>query len=387
MAGMIDLLRRAFQKVRHPLPARLDTWILTGRELVTGEPLCIAFCGTAVFKEYQRRISFQDGNEEKYVGRFWANVIPLYLKYRFPECGLLIVHLYKSGEANSKHFNVHLKSPVWMPLKLDLKATLESSVRRAWFKNVAKKIADNKFTFEVKSDEASLEDFYRRMYLPLVKNRYGSATIPADYRGLIQRLSTSELVMVKMGDNYVGGCLVDFGEEIPRMLEMGVLDGSPELIKRGVSDAIYFMSIDRVIQKGGVAVSFGNSRGFLNDGPLFHKFLVGATFHNSHYPKAGFLYFQILNRTPGLEQFLIQNPLLISEGGRYYATAFCRVPATPSERVLTILKKCRSENVHPRLALFGNRRLSPRVSDDNGAGMDVLDVIDADLKLGFESAR
>ncbi|MBV9079538.1 MAG: hypothetical protein JO102_00300 [Elusimicrobia bacterium] len=349
---MIEPIRELYDKAKQAQKMlNVETWLLRGHERTSHEPFCIAFSGSEAIKEYQKRISFDGPVEEQFLGPRFLPM--LHAVPRFPDCALMVTELNQANAATARLINYQLQSPVWMPINLKLGATVQASLSHAQYSMISRKIRSQRLAFEIAIDDASFDDFYHRMYAPYVRARHGSTVVLSDYEGLKSRLKHSEIVFVTHEGKRLGGYLVDFGHEAPRMLELGVLDGHQLYMKMGVPGAAYYFSFQRMIEKGRSTAMLGTSRGYLKDGPLSYKLSLGAHFGDRHYEKTGFLYFRFMTRTRALENFLIENPMLtVASEGHYAATFFARSESAISEDTRAAIAGYGEKNVAPRVYLL-----------------------------------
>ena len=332
---------------------RLETWVIRGVDRSTGSPLCFSFSGSAPLKEYQANIALAPGYEEHSLGRPFVFLIAALARRRFPDCALSIVEVDDRHRRIARFLKTGLKNPVWMPLHLDIRTSLASSLKKRWFRDVFKSASENRLSFDVKRDDASFDDFYHNMYVPFVQERHGKTAVVSDYAGLKDGFRRGELVMIRRDGAYVAGAVVNFGHRQPRMMEMGIRGDSAGPLKEGIAEAVYLMTFARALERGGCNLMIGTSRGFLKDGPLNHKFHMGAVFGDRHYQKGGFLHFRVNELTAGVKSFFLHNPLIMAgPGGSYHAAFFADSPDAVTLDMKRLLERCAEKKMTPRLYLF-----------------------------------
>lgn len=126
-----------------------------------------------------------------------------------------------------------------------------------------------KYNYEISNDIGKLKFFYEEMYLPYIKRRYGDYAYIKNFNNLEQILKNGELILIKLGGEYVSGALCEVSDNVYYCRKNGVLDES--FIKEGALVATYYFSVLRAKEKDVKVVDFGQSRPFLSDGVLRHK--------------------------------------------------------------------------------------------------------------------
>lgn len=333
---------------------KLDAWVLSGRERSGGEPFCFAFAGSEPVKNYQAESALAEGRHEQYLGKLWAWKVAAEAKTRFPDCSLVVHELDGERAGASRLVRTDLKNPVFMPMELSVVPDPGFGIRKPRFKDIIRLVNGNGLECEVRTDDAAFEDFYHGMYLPTARARHGDAAMTASYAGLKARYPFSELIVIRREGEALGALQIDYGQGKPRLLEMGIRDGAERYAKMGVLGAAYYFSFKRILERAGpTAASLGNARGMLKDRALLFKLSLGASLAVPHYEKTGCLHLRFLDRTPGLKNFLVQNPMIVLDrNGKYRAAFFAEKAETVSESDLRILRDLDSGPVRPRFYVF-----------------------------------
>lgn len=103
-----------------------------------------------------------------------------------------------------------------------------------------KRIAREKFTFSIHRDEASLDFFFHRMYLPTVLNRHSYFPIIETLEEARRMYQDGFLVFcLNSAGQPVAGDLIQVKGDVFFATLTGVLDGSPEWTQRGAASALY----------------------------------------------------------------------------------------------------------------------------------------------------
>ena len=371
--GLLDRLGVTFGS------PRLETSLLSGIERRSGQPLAFTFSGTAAVKEYHAHLAFSEPPQEIKLGALPLHGLGMAVAARFPECALSFVELDDQRAGLARWLRSDLVIPVWMQLEIELKDSLESSLRRSRFKNIRKLIRANGLTSEIRTDDAAFDEFFHQMYLPNIQARHGAKRVAADYDGLKSRFRLGELITIKHRGEIVGGSLVDFGHKEPRMLEMGLKGGAPRYLKLGVAEAVYWFSFERILEKGGGRVGLGNSRPYVRDGAFQYKLSIGARLAAHHYRKTGLVHIHFIRRTPGLEGYLAANPFISVEDGRYVVCGFADDGRDGALALARDMLRCQGPKIGHRLYI------TPGMSSGDVAEIrniaEGLEVADADRLL------
>jgi hypothetical protein len=180
----------------------------------------------------------------------------------------------------------------------------------------------------LRRDFRSLEVFYRKIYLPHVTKRYGSAGQVASLRELaVNAASGYILLCTKNGRLWSGGILGMVPTEM-RVPWLGVAFGETAAVKDGGMTAIYFEAIKFAIAKGMKVLDFSNSRPFLTDGVFQYKARWGCS---GQKPVVGIRPMSvIINRSnPDVANFFSQFPLVHFRENK--PRCLCGIPAAGEE--------------------------------------------------------
>lgn len=134
-------------------------------------------------------------------------------------------------------------------------------------------ISSNKYTWKLTDDRDDFDFFFEKIYVPTITTSHGRAALTASYENRLRKFmaGTMELLQVMHDDQFLAGVAIDFDGGTPTLRDSGVLNGSFELKKTGAISAAYLFAMDHLASKGYSNVSFGLSRGFLDDGVLNYK--------------------------------------------------------------------------------------------------------------------
>ena len=298
---------------------RINIWIISGKDSLE-IPLSIIYAGSEKHKNYIASLAFNSSYSEIHIGRTWLwNLISIIMK-RSHDCSLLVLEtkvkktfcrLYK----DQKSFFI----PSWVNGEVDISADISLLTKKEKLNSDVRKIRKNNLQFEVTNDECQFENFYNSMYLPYINKAHGNQTILMSYEDMISNMSLCDLLLIKKDNEYIGGCLLIYEKNVPRIWSIGVKDANVDYLKAGVLSSLYYFAIKYLKQKGYKKVNFGLSRAFLKDGVLQYKKKWGLQIDNII--KTGFL-IKPLSKTVGGKGFFLNNPFIYIDNMRFNGAIF-----------------------------------------------------------------
>lgn len=230
--------------------------------------------------------------------------------------------------------------PEWILFTMDISMPIEDIIKRYkkhdW--GNYRKIKKYQYTYEVEHDWNKLHFFYHRMYLPYIKSRYGKLAHLASFAYIENLMRNSELLLVKLDDEYVSGLVINTASSIPILAFMGIKDGRKDYIRQGAGSAIYYFSIFWAKKMGYTKLDCGHCRPFLNDGVLQYKKRLGMHIHRSP-RKHRMLYLSFGRPNIYLKQFFINNPLIYEDQGQLKGLLFLDSDVVYSKQTIEALKK------------------------------------------------
>jgi hypothetical protein len=147
-----------------------------------------------------------------------------------------------------------------------------------------------------------------------------------------------ELILVKKQNEYIAGLMVVYGENGALMPYLGVLDGRWELVTEGALAASYEFALRHLEKTGCRRVSFGQSRGFLNDGVLLFKKKYQTISGSSNYKYVT----KVLSDTSATRAVLRGNPFIFQHGGEFHGAVFVGAEVPPTLHLLQEMHKLHS---------------------------------------------
>ncbi len=314
----IERAREKYYRLLYLL--KYPVWTLSGAEKNSGLPLTAAFAGIESSKNYFGKMVFGDAFRETSLGArwFWDVESPV----RRTGASLLFCDIPEE----KSHFvpaRADFFLPAWVEMEVDLSGDIQPLLRRDRYSKIRReKIQRHKLTPEIRTDEASFDDFYYRMYEPHMKSRHEASAVVRDYESLKRDFlkKDSELLLVMKDGESISGLLNDYRDGA-LLHYLGVRDASPELFRLGASEAAYYFSILRAKERGYDRVSLGHCRPFTRDGVFQYKTHYAA-YVKGHHRSSGRIGVSVLDRTPAADAFFAQNPFVSLDGSGYAINFF-----------------------------------------------------------------
>jgi hypothetical protein len=157
------------------------------------------------------------------------------------------------------------------------------------------------------------------MYLPYVTHRHGNVDLNYDELMRYWESGTCELLLIKKENEHIGGQVIVFEENRPRLSVLGIKDGNPCYLKCGAGNANYYLASSYLAKHGYRSLHLGGVRPFLKDGVLQFKKKLGLRLISKYV--RGFLV-KPLSPSTGLKGFFLRNPFIFAHRGTLYAAIF-----------------------------------------------------------------
>jgi hypothetical protein len=140
-----------------------------------------------------------------------------------------------------------------------------------------RQVGKQPFSFEFTQDKQDFDQFYHRMYIPYVTARHdGQGLIIDDYDSTLKTFMRGGIILIKEGDEPVGGLLYKMDADTCYVMHGGVLDGDYDLIKRGVTITMDWAIIQCAHEYGIKRIDFGSTRALTSDGVFEYKRQMGS---------------------------------------------------------------------------------------------------------------
>jgi len=210
--------------------------------------------------------------------------------------------------------------PVWIGWKADISGEISAIVKRdRSLQSDIRRIRKNKLTFEVTNDETDFEAFYQKMYIPYITSVHGDQASLTTYDDMKNHFAECDLIIVKKDKEKMGGMLIRYENEMPRLWSIGVTNARVDYLRAGVIGALYYFSVIHLKEKGYDTVHFGATRAFLNDGVLRYKKKWGVQIAN---PPKQIFFLRVESVSPKIKAFFLNNPFMHMKEGTLQGAVF-----------------------------------------------------------------
>ena len=146
-------------------------------------------------------------------------------------------------------------------------ASMNQTMRRK-----IRQLEKEEFSYIFTQNKEEFDFFYYRMYLPYIKLRHeGQGMILDDYESVHNLFMKGGLILIKDGQDPVCGMVCTLDGDKCTALEMGVLDGDFDLVKRGINVALWWFMLLWAREQGAQRFDFGSSLAQTSDGVFNFK--------------------------------------------------------------------------------------------------------------------
>jgi hypothetical protein len=187
-------------------------------------------------------------------------------------------------------------------------------------------VREHGLTWTVSHAPADFDDFYRRMYLPYARRRFGEAAFIRGRRVMARDFRHGGILWIRRDDATIAGGLFRVREDRMSLRgSPGTAEGGTEPVRAGALSALYLFSAEYARLHGLRRLNFGASLPSLEDGALRYKRSWGATLCDraqSHHD----LVLRWNRASPAVRAFLRETPLVVREG-----TGFAAVTAVGAD--------------------------------------------------------
>lgn len=209
------------------------------------------------------------------------------------------------------------KVPLWMQMAIDISPPTEKlrGNTDTGIGNIVRRIKKHDLSYEITKDYAFFDEFYYKMHLPLIKNRFNEASEVFTYEQAKEIFSYSDLLLVKQSDLPIAANFISYMKKGPTLRCMGILNGDMEYIRIGAAGAIYYFAILHLKKQGFKEMNVGGTSPILTDGLTTFKIRIRAKIiPHTHISKRCF-YMLLRKDSPQLRDILGQNPFVFYPTG------------------------------------------------------------------------
>lgn len=296
---------------------RRDFWVLEGKMPGSGASLSILCAASDQDRGFLAGLAYGPIYSERRQGRFWLWNAKRMVEKKGRRYSMMVVKVRKSQRwvlGSRKWFWI----PDWVYGSVDLPLE-RKSMNAEKVKSDMRRIRNNKLEYEVTRDVKRFDDFYYNMYRPHIVKAHGSNAFVKSYELMRKRFEHCELLLVKMQDEYIAGCMIAYNDELPRLKSLGVRDGDLKYMRCGATGALYFFSMIYLQGKGFSKYELGGSRAFLHDGVLQYKKkwgqgIIGMT--------SEIFALKVVGDSAATRSFLSSNPFIFEQDGALNGAVF-----------------------------------------------------------------
>jgi len=329
MISKLAMIERFRKYVRN---YRFNLWILEGKERSSGENLKIVYAGHLANKNYICHLAYAGEFKETDYGIIWLWTA-LKLHARYSDAHLVILEI---NEKIYRRFsgNAGVYIPCWIDGELEFSEAKKRYKTSENLKSDLRKIRKNNLKYEVTRDRKLFDHFYYEMYVPHVTRVHDDRALLMSHHAMISNMDKCDLLLIKMGDEYIAGELLIYEGNTVRAWSLGVKHGDMSFVKAGVVAAFYHYRTSYLEEKGYKSVRMGASRAFLKDGVLQYKKKWGTRLVGPR--PAGFA-IRPVSMTKGVMDFLVHNPFIFGHHGMLEGAIFINHELPLSEDQITKL--------------------------------------------------
>ncbi|GIL20018.1 MAG: hypothetical protein BroJett041_11320 [Candidatus Jettenia caeni] len=284
-------------------------WVISGKE---SPETPIIFAGNGKNKNYIGTLAFDSSCNEINMGKIRRGNLPKIINKKYQDYFLRILEVNNTSHRVSdaeKGFLI----PCWISQEADI------SVDTATLRKYEKQINKWNLQFEMTNERYQFDKFYNTMHLPYITKVYGNGAFLMPYENMKKNLKKCDLLLIKKDNEHIGGNLIIYEKDVPRLWSLGIKDGNTDYLKTGVTIAIDYFAIKYLKQKGYKKLNFGGTRAFLHDGVLQYKKRWGLQIVGSS--KMGFL-IQPLTKSVNVKNFFLRNPFIYIEEDKLNGAVF-----------------------------------------------------------------
>lgn len=314
------LLRKLVQSVRIIKSRHFKKIIIIeGKELKSQQSLTVLFSGDENNMYYVINTLFGDSEIQMHKSDIWPKRVWRYAQRSNAKHDLAIIQA-DTIPHEIKSANKAFILPNWIGGVKDLNQGIQLAAQDSQIKSDIRRIKKNRLGYRVSNEEKDFDRFYYEMYLPYIKKIYGNFAFLMTHEEMVATLPQCKLFLITQdGEDIAGGIHVYDGTKQVRAWSIGVKDGDREWVKMGALSALEYFETVYLLEKGYLRLHRGASRPFLNDGVLRFKLKRGMAITNQTERSLVLL---PLKNTPGVCEFLQNNPFLYVDGEELHGAIF-----------------------------------------------------------------
>ena len=310
---VIDLAR----KFRYYI---LPLYMFEGKEKVSGTPLKIAYLGwdSRIASYFTERFL-----REKYYAHK-KNMIPVWSVYKHfkknkEDCDMVIV------ETNNLTEDFAAKRGCFvLPRWFEMRIHTEEFDKKLKKSDVARRIRKHSLSYEKRYTTKDFKFFHHRMYIPLISKRYRESAVLSDYKYLLRRFRRNgvHVGFILKDGNPIASSFTEIKDNNYRLTGMGILDGREDILRMGVSGAIYYFEVRDCVDKGIKSINIGGTSPIITDGLTQFKLSLGGQAEDIKFFIKQYEWFMLLKDSSALRNILKSNPFIHKIKNKLYISVF-----------------------------------------------------------------
>jgi len=319
---------------------RLDAWELEGAERTSGEAIRALYVGQIENCVFFAQVVFAAGSVERQRRRVWSWQVAALLNK--PKMVYDMIFVQRQPGVDARHLRQPcFVLPSWIAGELSVTQALASHRGNKSVKSDLRNIRRSGFTYRTTCDSGELDRFLFEMYLPYVRQIRGDGAFVTTREELDREAGGApELLLIEQHNRAVAGvCLGVHDQDRLDALELGVIGGDRDLVRKGALAAIYYFSLVYAAERKFSRLYLGGSRPFLRDGPFQYKKKWGLRIVGRLPTLPDVIVFRPRLSAVGVRSFLTNNPFVYEEGGAFRAAVFVDEREPTSDKSFDELRK------------------------------------------------
>ncbi|KPK99054.1 MAG: hypothetical protein AMJ95_01165 [Omnitrophica WOR_2 bacterium SM23_72] len=334
---------------------KLDSWLLKGKEQKSQEDLTVLYAGSKYGKNYFCKIIYNRHYQESFLGKKWFwDLFRLNIRVN-NNCSLIILEsfyfFYKLFQKDNDFV-----IPSWVSTIIDTSCIQPRFLKNKSLKNDIRRINKNRLSFQLTHESFQFNNFYYNIYKPYIEKVHKDNAIIDDYYYMKKKFNNNYiLALIKKENTFIGGNLISCNGKQGKIWHIGVKDGNIDYVKKGVVQAMFYFSSIWLKDRGCKSINLGLCRPFLNDGVLRFKKKWSPAISYKKWLEKIFL-FKFIDNTPGLQNFLINNPFIFIKNNSLTGAIFIANGSALSKQNLNRIYKFYYFNGLAKLYLYQFQR-------------------------------
>lgn len=299
---------------------RVPLVLMKGPTLPDGRPGTLLTAGSEPWIGYLPNCFFSSEPDCKFIASVSFRELPDYIVRFRKDVDLSIVRVNR-WSARKFLGHARLTVPEWVGMKLTVPKDLEQLVRSGKsIKSDMTLVRRHGYQPVIAHNTAEFDRFYRSVYAPFSRARYGEMTYIRDSHDLRRRFSCGGVLWVEREGKRTAAALFEQKRHTLDLFALGTVNGDYALVREGALAALYYHIIKLAKDLGCTTVDFKGCRPSLHDGLLRFKKKWGT----SLYVMTSCYYDLLVDwKEPNqvVREFLTHTPLIFREKGNLSALA------------------------------------------------------------------